>query len=339
MIGRGILTLYDRGGTQGRIVEHWGAKPSWQTAGPGTFSAFLTAATARAYDLGGAAAAGAVWLRYQHPCLPDWGGVVTQPTWTEDGAFELGAESFHILLRKRRVPRTYGQQSAPAGALAQRAFRDVQADDYTFIASFDADEDGDPLAWEWRGGDLMDDVLRQLATASGQEWSVNAEREAEWRVRLGTNKVGSVALYHPHEIVAFTYGADLWTVANDIEAVATDQRYERSAHEILDHRDSVRQLGRYQATIRYSGVVNKGTVRPKLRRDLDRFAWPVETMDLTTANVGMSWERYVCGDSVTAVLPMANAAKQVRILARSIDVDAGLERLAVEVEHDPDAWS
>lgn len=335
----GILLLSDRGGGSPVVVDHWGASVSWVLNDAGRFSAFLAAETACHLDLPNATATGTRWVRYQHKGLPDWGGVVTACARTEDGVFELVGEEFHVLLRKRRVPRTYGQQSAPAGALAQRAFTDVQADDYTFIRSFVADEGGDPLAWEWRGGDLKDDVFRQLATASNQEWTVDANRDAEWRLRIGQDKTAFVRLYHPHEIQVYRFVDDLWTVANDIEGVAADQRYERSAHAIYHHGESVRKLGRYQVTNRYAGVVNKSTLRPKISRDLHRNAWPAEVMELTTVNVGMSWGRYVCGDSISVCLPQADAIRRVRIGARAVDVDAGTERLGAEVEFERDGWT
>jgi hypothetical protein len=338
-VTQGTLTLSERGEMRSRTVEHYGAHVSWALSAPGAFSALLPADVARAYGFSGANAAGTTWVRFQYPGLPDWGGVVTQPVWHDDGSFELGCESFHVLMRKRRVPRMYGQQSAPAGALAQRAFRDVQADDYMFIKSFSADEDGAPLKWEWRGGDLVDDVFKQLSDAADQEWDVDADRNAFWRIRLGANKAGSVMLYHPHEIVGYTYTGDLWTVANDIEGLASDQRHERSAHEFLTHHDSAKQLGRYQVTTRYEGVVNKETLRPLLRRDVRKTAWPAETMELTTINVGASWGRYVCGDTIQVCLPSANAIRTVRIIARSVDVEAGTESLGVEVENEKDGWT
>jgi hypothetical protein len=334
----GVLTISARGGGDPVRVDHWGAYPSWVLSDAGRFRCSLTAETARALDLGGAAAAGTRWVRYRSPGLPDWGGVVTAPVWRDDGTLELGCESFHVLLRKRRVPRVYGQQSAPAGALALRAFTDVQADDYTFITTFEADEWGDPVKWDWRGGDLKDDVLRGLVTASNQEWTVDADRNAEWRVRIGQDKTASVKLWAPLEIVAWEHRADLWTVVNDIEGVAADQRYERSAHATYQHTDSVRTLGRYQDSRRYAGVVNKATLRPKISRDLHRSAWPAEVIDLTTVNVGMGWERYVVGDSVQVVLPGSDAVRRVRIGARAVDIDAGTERLACEVEFERDGW-
>lgn len=334
----GVLILSDRGGSNPHAVDAWGVTVSWVISDVGRLTATISAKTARTLGLSGGTAAGTVWCRYRYPGLPDWGGVSTQPEWTDDGTLRLSFESFESLFRKRRVPRTYGQQSAPAGALAQRAFTDTQGDDYFFIRSFAADEDGDPIKWDWRGGDLKEDVFRGLVTASNQEWTVDANRDAEWRVRIGQDKTATVRLYHPHEIVGYRYVTDLWTVVNDIEGVAADQRYERSANVSLHHTDSVRTLGRYQATTRYAGVVNKATLRPKVRRDLNRTAWPAEIMDLTTVNVGMSWERYHIGDSVSVVLPQADVIRRVRIGARSVDVDSQTERLGVEVEFERDGW-
>lgn len=333
----GLLTLSDRGGANPVTIPHAGAALSWALSTAGSFSAIVPSSIARRFDFAGGNSAGRYWLRYEHPCLPDWGGVVTMPAWSE-GALELGAEGFESLLRKRRVPRVYGQQSATPGALFMRAFRDVQADDYIGIVSAEADEIGDPLSWEWRGGDLYDDIARQLSQSSGQDWNVDADRNLRWLRRAGSDKTGSVMLYHPHEITSYSYVTDLWTTENDIEGVAADARYDRSVNAIRDHDDSVRAIGRYMVSRRYDRVVKGGTLVRKIWNDINRNAWPSETMELTTVNVGQSWSAYHVGDSVGVTLPDANAVRQVRILARSIDVDAGLETLGVDVEFEADGW-
>lgn len=333
----GVLTLFDRGGGNPVTIPHSGVRLSWALSAAGAFSAIVPAHVARRFDFEGGNSAGAFWLCYEYPGLLDWGGVVTMPAWS-DGQLEIGAEGFETLLRKRRVPRVYGQQSAPPGALFMRAFRDVQADDYIGIVSAEADELGDPVAWEWRGGDLYDDIARQLVQASGQDWNVNADRELRWVRRAGADKTGSVMLSYPHEIVSYQYITDLWTTENDIEGVAADARYERSVNAIRDHDDSVRAIGRYQVSRRYDRVVKGGTLVRKVYQDLRRNAWPSETMELTTVNVGQSWSAYHIGDSIGVTLPDANVVKQVRILARSIAIDEGLETLAADIEFEQDGW-
>lgn len=334
----GVLTIYDRGEGNPRILDHWAAKVSWSVSDRGVFSALVPAKVARSFGLAGGFAAGALWVRYQYPGLPDWGGVVTSPHWSGDGTYELGAESFHVLMRRRVVPRLAKFHPAPAGAIAKRAFSSCQGDDYMFIRDLTADEDGDPVGIDPRGGDLLDDVFRQLSRATAQELTVDADRYAFWRVRLGTDKTGSVMLSWPHEIVDPDYSIDLWTVVNDLEGMAADQRHEKSAREFLTHFDSVKQIGRYQAVKRYPGVINKALLRPLLRQDIRRTAWPAETMNLTTINLGKSWSLYREGDSIQVRLPLSNVVRSVRITARSINVDAGTERLACEVENEADGW-
>jgi hypothetical protein len=334
----GVLSLSHVGGYDPLVIPHAGARFSWALSGVGSFSCVLPATLARRFDFEGAEQTGTRWIRYEQAYLPDWGGVLTMPGWS-DGEFEIGGESFEVLLRKRRVPRNYGQQSATPGALAQRAFTDVQADDPTGIVSFEADEWGAPVSWEWRGGDLHDDVFRQLASASGQEYRVDADRNLEWRVRLGEDKSGSVLLAAGHQIVSYRYDADLWTIENDIEGVATDERYERSVNAIRDHTDSIRTFGRrYQASRRYERVVKGGTLVRQVWTDLKRSAWPAETMEVTTINVGGSWETYHVGDSIVVWVPDADVVKQCRIVARAIDIDAQTESLALEVEREADGW-
>lgn len=327
---RGVLTIMDRGGGNPVIVDHAEARLSWQLSAAGAFSCYIPAREARRLRAAGHNWLGAKWVRYEYPGLPAWGGVVTATRWSP-GLLEIGCESFHVLMRARRVPRTYGQQRSTAGALALRAFTDVQTDDYTGIVAFHADEWGDPIDWEWRGGDLYDDVLRQLVAASGQEWTVDADRVAQWRVRLGRDKRSSVVLAYPHEIVDYDLTGDLWTCENDIEGIAADTKYADAAYDRLDHDASIRRRGRYQRTRRYAGVVTKGTLRPRIKADLNRYAEPAQIGTLLTVNVAGSWSRYELGDTILVWLPDADVRLGCRIGARSIDVDAGRETLAVEV--------
>lgn len=337
MSGSGFLYLADRGGGRERVIPHANAALSWTLSAPGALSVTIPARIARAYLMAGPNPVGMIWGRYVSPYLPDWGGVVTAAQWGPD-VLELAFESFESLLRKRRMPRVYGQASAPAGALAYRAYRDVQSDDPIGITAFAADEFGDSISWEWRGGDL-DEIFRQLVEASGQEYTVNANRELQWRVRLGQDKTGTVRLSAPQEITDYSYTVDLWTVVNDLEGTASDARYDDAVNAIRDHTDSIRTMGRrYQSSQRYERVVKGETLVAKVKADLRRLAWPAEVMQLTTANVGRCWERYHVADIVSVILPSANVVRQVRILARAVDVEAGVETLAVEVLHEEDGW-
>lgn len=332
MAGRGKLSLVRRGGTGTPLVlEHSGARLSWVINGPGDFSCILPAATARRFGASGINWLGGKWIRYEHPDLPDWGGVVTQAHWTDDGSFELVAQSFHVLARKRRVNLNVGRQRATAGALASRAHGDVQSDDPTGITEFRADEYGDPVDYEWRGGDLMDDVLPQLVSASGQEWTVDADRIAYWRVRLGRDKSDRICLRHPVEIVSHTYSGDLWTATNDIEGVGADDKYADAAYDQADDDDSVKLRGRLMTSVRYADVVSKGTIRPKILRDLKRLRNPAQTISVQTVNLGHVWSQYVLGDEVLISLPHPNIFRVARIEARSVDVDSGIETLGLVI--------
>lgn len=335
--GGGILIVSDRGGGNERVIPHSGARLSWVLSQAGNFSALVPTTLAQAFDFAGGNAAGAMWVKYIHACLPNWGGVITVPSW-QPGTFELAAESFHVLMRRRRVPRLYGQQEATPGALASRAYHDVVADDPMLITDFQADEWGDPVSWEWKGGDLHDDILRQLASASGQEWTVDADRNAQWRTRLGEDKTGSVMLHYPHEIVDYIHTTDLWTAENDIEGTGTNANYKRSWVYTREHIDSIKQIGRYQTSRRYERVIKGMSLAREVASDVAKNAWPAETLDLTTVNVGQSWSRYDLGDSIGITIPDANLRTTVRIISRSVDIDTQTERLGVEVEHVADGW-
>lgn len=332
MAGQGTLTLVRRGGTGTPIVlEQSGARLSEVLNGPGELSCMLPDATARKFGSSGINWIGK-WILFTFPDLPDWGGVVTQVRWTP-GQFELVAQSFHVLMRKRRVNLNVGFQRATAGALARRAHSDVQTDGPTGIVEFQAAEAGDPIDYEWRGGDLMDDVLSQLVSASGQEWTVGADRVAIWTTRLGSDKSATVALRHGGNgsIVDYTYDGDLWTAVNDIEGVGADDKYADAAYDQADDDASLKLYGRLMKQIRYSDVVSKGTIRPKILRDLRELRFPQQLIQVRTANVSGIWSRYVLGDEVLICLPGPNILRVARITSRSIDVDAGIETLGMVV--------
>lgn len=333
-----ILWLLDKGGGNPIQVEHAGAKVAWAINGAGGFSCFLKASTARALGAAGVNFIDTKWVRYSVPGLPDWGGVVTRPDWTP-GWYELVCDGYLDGLGKdRRVPLYYGSDNATAGQLAQTAFRAMQSDDYVFLNWGGADETGDPITYQWRGGDFAIDVLPSLARASGQEYYVDANRNIYWRVRIGSNKTGTCLLVHPHEIVDYRYGGDAWTIQNDIHGQAADSRYERSANITARHTDSVKTLRAHEKSIRYPDVTNRETLRPLISRDLHKFAYPAETMTLTVADIQHGWGRFWVGDDIAISLPECNARREVRIMAMSVDVEAGTALLSVEILHEEDGW-
>jgi hypothetical protein len=330
-VAGGTLYVQDRGGTGHPFtLDHGGAKLSWVLNGPGELSCLIPAAEARKWGASGDNWLGAKWVRYALPGVPDWGGVVTSVRWAP-GTLELICQQFHVLFRRRRVPRDAGRQTATAGALARAAYNLVQADDYCFIADFQADEEGEPVAYEWKAGDLMDDVFRELVTASGQEWGVDADRVAQWRIRLGSDKSATVQLNHPHEIVDYTLDCDLWTVENDIEGIAADDKFADAAYAQVDDDPSIKLRGRYMTSRRYPNVVSKGTVAAKVLRDLREYRDPVKALKVTTTQADHPhlWSLYGLGDSVLVVLPDAGVRGVARIEARSVDVDAGMETLGM----------
>lgn len=334
MAGKGALTLTDRGGTTGvHTLEHGGARLSWVINGPGEFSCVVAEETARRWGAQGDNWLGSKWAYYRHPDLPVWGGVISSMPWTP-GQTEPGAHSFHVLMKKRRVHRNYRQQSATAGALAARAHSDVQSDDPTGIVEFRADECGPPINYQWRGGDLMDDVLPALARASGQEYDVDADRIVYWRERLGSDKSGTVCLRYPHEIFDYVYDPDLWTVENDIEGVGADDKYENATYAQADDDDSIRLRGRYMGFRKYTDVKGKMTVRPRILRELHQLRNPVQVITARTTQAAHPhlWRKYHIGDSVLVSLPGPSILRVCRIEARSVDVDAGVETLAMVIE-------
>jgi hypothetical protein len=268
------------------------------------------------------------WLRFAHGTAGEWAGVITQ-TRADGYWIVLTAESFHVLLRKRVVPLDYGVMSAPAGALALRALSDVQrGGEYLWLSSRTADENGQPLDYEWRGGDLVDDVLRELVDASGYQWTVTPDRAFQFRKRLGEDKSGSVCLVEGQHISVTETTGDLWTLVNVITAVTLDSTWRRSDSFQTRDDDSIQTFGRrYEATQEYP-LAARSTLAPIVRERLDALSAPAEAVRLEVVDVGNAWADVRAGDRISAVLPSINAVAQIEVMAQSFDLDRGLMSLA-----------
>ena len=270
------------------------------------------------------------WVRIEHPTAGTWAGVVTQTR--VDGAWvELTAESFHVLLRKRRVPTDYVVAGVPAGSVALRAFTDVQRMDYTWVASVSADEDGDPIEVELRGGDLVDDVFGELVDVSGMQWRVTPERVLEWRHRLGSDKRGSVTLVEGAQISGVEQTGDLWTMVNALTGTASDSRWADTTAYELESDDSIRDYGRRYEETRTYPYATRSTIIPHVRDDLARLRDPAELIRLEVIDDGESWADVREGDLFTAILPSVNAVVVVDVIAQDFDLDRGTMSIAGKV--------
>jgi len=308
---------------------------SWRTDGAGSLSCRIALRDlfARGYDLRpGSTPIKGMWLWWEHATAGGWGGVITR-TSVSWPWLDITAESFLVLLRARRVPTDYGPQSASPGSLAMRAIRDVErGGDRLQITGAVADESDVAVWYDWRGGDLAEDVLPEL-TGYGYQMRVRTdtidERLFEFRRRLGLDRRGDVLLAEGGAIISPSQEGDLWTLANAIVGVSGESDWSDSTAYRLDDDASIRAYGRaYERTIAYPGLVTRSTIIPRVQRDLAARSSPAEVVTLDTVDAGYIWERIREGDTVTAILPSANAIVGVRIDQRTLDVSRGVQTFA-----------
>lgn len=267
------------------------------------------------------------WIRVSHTTAGQWGGVITQ-TRVDGYWVELTAESFHVLLRQRTISLDYGIESLPPGSLALRAIKDVQTHEYTHVWKATADESGEPMDYEWRGGDIVDDVLRELVRASGHQWRVNPDRSFEWRVRLGEDKSGDVCLVEGVTLVNVESSGDLWTMANEITGMSSDARWSERTAYVQDDESSIRAYGRrFQKTLTYP-YATRSTIVPHVRDDLKQLRYPAEAIRADILDDGESWEDVREGDIISVILPSMNVLTRIEIVTQQFDFDSGLMSIA-----------
>ena len=317
------VTITNAGGLNPQRVAGAGLRCSWGISQAGTMSVFLPARDAVLAGLGDTAALGR-WLAYEHPTAGRWAGIVQDVSWAPN-ELELACESFHALLRKRRGPRNFRRNAMTPGEHFRRVITDASHDDPLWLTVTRADEDGEPVPMEDRGGDLFGTVIPQLLGGGDYEWRVNENREAEFGVAgtVGLDKRATVLLAEGRHIATFRYAASRLTVANDLLGIAGDKDYERAQSFIREDGASIERYGRLQETRVYPRLTSKSTIEPRLRAELRQTATPAAAVELTLTDEDRCFSWFREGDIVGVLLPTANAAKAVRLTARALDVEAG----------------
>lgn len=306
----------------GEIVCSWAVSEAGSLSARVPFDAFTRAGIAD--PLGW-------WVYYEHTTAGTWGGVVTDLSYDLlDGTVEVAATDFAALTMARRTARNYQTVTAPAGSLALRAIADVNRGDPSFLASWEADETGDMVRIDWRGDELYT-VLRRLADASGQEWTIDADRNFRWRVRVGTLR-NDVQLTHPFTIVGGTVERSLEPVVNDLLAVAGNRSYRNAASRAYENTTSIQQFGRREGTRIYPNLRSILSLDARAQRDVTALGTPPLVATLEVADLGGIWASIREGDIVWVLLPFAGVQKRMRVLARALDVERGVMELAGPLE-------
>ena len=326
MIGPVDALIARPGWSDQRLVPISPPSMSWRTDGPGSFECEIETRTLGTLGLNITPITNPLkgrWLWWEHPTAGPWGGVITR---TEAGPWytRIVAEQFAVLLRKRRLSANYGPMSISPGSLALLFVSTAERNGDSFLLSgWTAEESGDAIDIEPRGGDLCDDVLPMLADF-GYQWRVRAntmdERLFEFRQRVGTDKRATVLLSEGRHVTATRVTGDLWTVANSITGVSGDRDWNQANAYQNEDATSVRTLGRrYEATIAYTGVVSRSTIAPLVKRDLKRLKYPQEIAEVEVVDDDYMFSEFREGDTVTLLSGHANYHGPFEIDVRLLD--------------------
>jgi hypothetical protein len=331
----GTIIIARPGWFDQRMVEIAPPSCSWRTDGPGSFDTnietrVLTTAgydkTALVNPLKGK------WLWWDHPTAGPWGGVITR---TEPGQWttRIVAEQFNVLLRHRRTATAERATGIAPGSLALYYLTGAERNGDSFLLTgMTAEEGGEAIDIEPRGGDLCDDIMPMLADY-GYQWRVKAstmdERLFEFRSRLGTDKRGTVLLSEGRHITSARATGDLWTVANSIVGVSGEDDWRDANGYQLDDDGSIRRLGRrYEATVAYTGVATRSTIAPLVKRDLALRRYPQEIAEIQVVDEELCWSDVEEGDTISILSQHLNYHGPMEVDIRSLDSRSNVMTLA-----------
>jgi hypothetical protein len=279
------------------------------------------------------------WIRYDHKTLGVWAGQITEcEADLATGTLEIAATDFSSLLESRRLAKVYDVTSSTAGALFRRIIVDSQreVDLYSWIRLGGADETGDPLDIELRGGTVLE-AVEALESNSNEEWYVDENRNAYWTRRRGRNRTAAVQLVENIHVAGGRYTLALGPIKNDLLVVPANEAYASSESFVIDDDDSIKRYGRRQEQLTYTTGVTKASLLPVARRDLNRLKSLGDTIEFDVVNVALNdvscaFESFREGDSIMLLLPGVNRNMQVRVLARSYDTNLALLHISADIE-------
>jgi len=314
---------------------------AWRTDGPGSFDCTVRTRDLTTAGMGITQISTAVkgrWLWWEHPTAGAWGGVITR---TEIGPWytRITAEQFNVLMRKRQTAQNVKAVGIAPGSLALYYLTSAaRSGDSFLLTGWTAQEGGDAVDLEPRGGDLCDDIIPDLARY-GYQWRVRAwtmaERLFEFRERLGVDKRGTVLLSEGRHIVGIRVTGDLWTVANSIIGISGDRVWDQSYGYQQDDDASIRALGRrYEETIAYTGVITRSTIAPLVKRDLAVRRYPQEITEIDLVDADMCFLDFREGDTVRILSAQANSDYAMDVDIRSLDAGRNILTIAGRLRTD-----
>lgn len=305
-----------------------GPSASWALSTIGLFSCHAAARRVHALGMGDLKGA---WLRWDHPTMGVWGGVIKRtPTETAAGTMELSADSFHVNLKGVRTPITLQTATGAPGSLALRLVRDSPTDRRLWYDDVQADSGGRALRLDLRGDDLYD-TISSLAEQNGHEWDVTVDSDGaiSWQFRrhCGEDKTGSVLLAEGLNVVGGSIAPTIDELVNDILAVAEGDDWVTAPKTRVQDPDSVLAYGRAAVTRQYAGSPGLASLVSRARADFDLDAEPAVAVAVTVPENDPILRDVRQGDTVRLWSARQNARYRFRVVSRSVDAGEGVAKL------------
>lgn len=337
------IVISERRGRNARRVLVADLQCSWEVSRAGSLGCRIPVADL--VKAGWTQPALGAWVRYDHPTAGAWGGVVTNATYA-DGILEIGAQSFHILTRKRLV-KTGELDDAPVsgtpGNLYKKLFAlaDTGYDGVDRIALGRGTVNtsaGPQLELSFVDDDFYETVIPAITTdvAAGPqgtwEWHVDADRQIDFGPSRPATVGQTRRMREGIEIASARWSADLWPVANVIVAYGIIKRYDKKRDKEVRFREQAiavnpESIARYGALIETRSYpqtfASVGALQNAARAAVGIAANPPAAAELTLVDHNDAFAAFREGDWIGVDLPLSGLTGQVRVMIRALDVSAG----------------
>jgi hypothetical protein len=269
------------------------------------------------------------WVRWEHPDLGLWRGMIidVRPD-PDNGILDCAAFGFSWKFTKRVTPKIGRMISGPPGAIITQVLMTAAREDPLPIVGIDADEIGDPIEFESRG-QMLDDVIRAVASRSGQEWYVDPEtRRLQWQEQIGRDRSGTVQLVDGVHIVNYRLQASLEGKSNVLWAAPADDRYRATRGFFVERPESIDAYGRLEEAQTYTGAVTRSSIQPIARADLLRRSRRGRTLTFDAVNIDGCFGWFGVGDTIRVVLSRNSVSYDCRVMVQSYRSDTGVMKVS-----------
>ena len=255
-----------------------------------------------------------------------------------DGIVEIGAQSFHVLTRKRLVRPTDDEATAISGTpggLFKKLFRLASSVKEGHSSRIPLklgaiDESGQTLEMTYADEDLYETVIPSLTDDIDHEWTVTPDRVVNFGKRIGTDRSASVVLVEGRHIAGSRWNDDIWNIDNWLVGYGTalarlgnmTAEYRTSA--VGANARSIERYGVLMATRDYGGPYDsEQTVAELVRAEVGDTSDPDSPVELTVVDVDDCWSLFREGDTVSVRLPPSGIAGTLRVQVRALDLNGG----------------